>query len=140
MLTHGSLLANLEQMQGHPGLRIEADDVALGVLPFFHVFGLNVVLDLALFAGAAVALVDHFHPAETLARIRRDGVTVIAAVPAMYAAWPRSARRRAGGRVRPGAAVRFGRGGAAADVARRSTRASASSCTTATGSPRRRPS
>jgi long-chain acyl-CoA synthetase len=87
MLTHGSLLANLEQLQGHAGLRIEATDVALGVLPFFHVFGLNVVLDLALLAGASVALVDHFHPAEALARVRRDRVTVIAAVPAVYAAW-----------------------------------------------------
>jgi long-chain acyl-CoA synthetase len=87
MLTHGSLLANLEQLQGHAGLRIEASDVALGVLPFFHVFGLNVVLDLALLAGASVALVDHFHPAEALARVRRDEVTVIAAVPAVYAAW-----------------------------------------------------
>ena len=65
MLTHGSLLANLEQMQGHPGLQIRADDVALGVLPFFHIFGLNVVLDLALMAGAAVSLVSHFHPTET---------------------------------------------------------------------------
>ena len=87
MLTHGSLLANLEQLQGHAGLRIEAADVALGVLPFFHVFGLNVVLDLALLAGASVALVDHFHPAEVLARVRRDHVTVVAAVPAVYAAW-----------------------------------------------------
>ena len=87
MLTHGSLLANLEQLQGHAGLRIEPTDVALGVLPFFHVFGLNVVLDLALLAGASVALVDHFHPAEALAHVRRDHVTVIAAVPAVYAAW-----------------------------------------------------
>jgi len=86
-LTHGSLLANLEQLQGHPGLRVDNDDVALGVLPFFHVFGLNVVLDLALLAGAAVSLVDHFHPAETLDRVRRDAVTVVAAVPAVYAAW-----------------------------------------------------
>ena len=51
MLTHGSLLANLEQMQSHPGLRVDADDVALGVLPLFHVFGLNVVLGLALHGG-----------------------------------------------------------------------------------------
>jgi long-chain acyl-CoA synthetase len=87
MLTHGSLLANLEQLQGHAGLRIDGTDVALGVLPFFHVFGLNVVLDLALLAGASVALVDHFHPAEVLARVRRDHVTVVAAVPAVYAAW-----------------------------------------------------
>jgi long-chain acyl-CoA synthetase len=87
MLTHGSLLANLEQMQAHPGLRVGADDVALAVLPLFHVFGLNVVLGLALTAGGAVSLVDHFHPTETLARVRADGVTVIAAVPAIFEAW-----------------------------------------------------
>jgi long-chain acyl-CoA synthetase len=87
MLTHGSLLANLEQMQSHPGLKIRADDVALSVLPLFHVYGLNVVLGLALHAGAAVSLIDHFHPAESLARVWADGVTVIAAVPAIFAAW-----------------------------------------------------
>ena len=87
MLTHGSLLANLEQMQAHPGLRIGPDDVALAVLPLFHVFGLNVVLGLALAAGGAVSLVDHFHPTETLARVRADGVTVVAAVPAILEAW-----------------------------------------------------
>src|SRR5438445_314759 len=73
MLTHGSLLANIEQMQSHPGLRVTADDVALGVLPLFHVYGLNVVLGLTLHAGASVSLVDHFHPVETPARVRRDG-------------------------------------------------------------------
>jgi long-chain acyl-CoA synthetase len=87
MLTHGSLLANLEQMQAHPGLRVGPGDVALAVLPFFHVFGLNVVLGLALVAGAAVTLVDHFHPTETLHRVRTDGVTVIAVVPAVLEAW-----------------------------------------------------
>src|SRR6185312_1501154 len=69
MLTHGSLLANIEQMQSHPGLRLNADDVALGVLPLFHVYGLNVVLGLALQAGASVSLVEHFHPVETLERV-----------------------------------------------------------------------
>ena len=87
MLTHGSLLANLEQMQAHPGLRVGADDVALAVLPLFHVFGLNVVLGLTLMAGGGVTLVDHFHPTETLARVRADGVTVVAAVPAILEAW-----------------------------------------------------
>lgn len=87
MLTHGSLLANLEQMQAHPGLRVGSDDVALGVLPLFHVFGLNVVLGLTLMAGGGVTLVDHFHPTETLARLRADGVTVVAAVPAILEAW-----------------------------------------------------
>jgi len=87
MLTHGSLLANLEQMQAHPGLRVHRDDVALGVFPLFHVFGLNVVLGLSLMAGGSVSLVDHFHPSETLTRVRADGVTVVAAVPAIFEAW-----------------------------------------------------
>ncbi|MCU1466149.1 MAG: acyl-CoA synthetase (AMP-forming)/AMP-acid ligase [Actinomycetia bacterium] len=87
MLTHGALLANLEQMQSHPGLRVDATDVVLGVLPLFHVYGLNVVIGLALRAGAAVALVDHFHPVETMARVRGDRVTVLAGVPAIYDAW-----------------------------------------------------
>jgi long-chain acyl-CoA synthetase len=87
MLTHGSLLANLEQMQSHPGLRIVADDVALGVLPLFHVYGLNVVLGLALHAGASVSLLEHFHPVEALTRVKEDRVTVVAAVPAVYDAW-----------------------------------------------------
>ena len=87
MLTHGSLIANLEQMQAHPGLRVHSDDVALAVLPLFHVFGLNVVLGLTFMAGGGVSLVDHFHPSETLTRVRVDGVTVLAAVPAIFEAW-----------------------------------------------------
>jgi long-chain acyl-CoA synthetase len=87
VLTHGSLLANLEQVQQHPGLALRADDVALGALPFFHIFGLNVVLGIALHAGASIAIVEHFHPADSVQRIRADGVTTIAAVPAIYDAW-----------------------------------------------------
>jgi len=87
MLTHGSLLANIEQMQSHHGLRIFSEDVTLSVLPLFHVYGLNVVLGLSLAAGAGVSLIDHFHPAETAARVRDDGVTIVAAVPAILAAW-----------------------------------------------------
>jgi len=87
MLTHGSLLANLQQMQAHPGLRLNRDDVALAVLPLFHVFGLNVVLGLSLFTGGCVSLVDHFDPSQTLTRVRTDRVTVLAVVPAILEAW-----------------------------------------------------
>lgn len=87
MLTHGNLVANLRQVLDHPGLRLRPDDVALGVLPLFHVFGLNVSLGVALAAGAAVVLVDEFHPRETLGVVREHAVTVVAGVPAMYAAW-----------------------------------------------------
>jgi len=51
-LTHGNLLANLEQVTAHPGLARQGDDVGLGVLPLFHIFGLNAVLGLALYSGS----------------------------------------------------------------------------------------
>ena len=87
MLTHGNLAANIRQVLDHPGLRLVPSDVGLGVLPLFHVFGLNVVVGVGLAAGAAVALVDQFDPAGSLATIRERGVTVLAGVPQMYAAW-----------------------------------------------------
>ena len=39
-----------------------ADDVALGVIPLFHIFGLNAVLGLALTVGATVVLIERFDP------------------------------------------------------------------------------
>jgi long-chain acyl-CoA synthetase len=87
MLSHGNLAANIRQVLDRPGLRLEPSDVGLGALPLFHVFGLNVVVGVALAAGASVALVDHFDPRGTLDTARDRGVTVIAGVPAMYAAW-----------------------------------------------------
>jgi long-chain acyl-CoA synthetase len=87
MLTHGNLGANVRQVLDHPGLRLRADDVGLGVLPLFHVFGLNVALGVALAAGATVTLVEHFDPAGSLRVVRDHGVTVMGGVPAMYAAW-----------------------------------------------------
>jgi long-chain acyl-CoA synthetase len=87
MLTHGNLLANLRQCQDHPGRAQTADDVALGVLPFFHIFGLNVVLGLTLLAGARVLTVERFDPQSALEAIRTHGITVISGAPTMWAAW-----------------------------------------------------
>jgi long-chain acyl-CoA synthetase len=87
MLTHGNLAANLRQVLDHPGLRLEPADVGLAVLTMFHVFGLNVSLGVALGAGAGVVLVDEFHPVPSLQIVRDEKVTVVAGVPAMYAAW-----------------------------------------------------
>ena len=87
MLGHGNLLANLEQMQRHPGRALQPSDVSLGVLPLFHIFGLNVLLGLSLYAGASVVLVERFDPASALDSIRDHGITLIAGAPPMYQAW-----------------------------------------------------
>jgi long-chain acyl-CoA synthetase len=87
MLTHGNLLANIAQVQSHPGRHVTPDDVALGVLPMFHVFGLNVVLGLMLSAGASVVLVERFDPTSSLDTIRDRKVTLVSGAPPMYSAW-----------------------------------------------------
>jgi long-chain acyl-CoA synthetase len=87
MLTHGNLLANLDQMQRHPGRLVTPDDVYLGVNPLFHIFGLNVVLGLTLLAGSSIVLVRRFDPVATLELIDRHHVTLLAGAPTMYAAW-----------------------------------------------------
>ena len=87
MLSHGNLHANIEQVQAHPGRRVTPDDVVLGVLPLFHIFGLNVVLGLTLSAGGSVLLVERFDPASALESIRTHGVTLVSGAPPMFEAW-----------------------------------------------------
>lgn len=86
-LTHGNLCSNLDQALAHPTLHVEADDVALGVLPLFHSYGLNAVLGLGLATGGAVVLVERFDPHGDVETIAERGVTVVAGVPPMFAAW-----------------------------------------------------
>ena len=86
VLTHGSLRSNLDQVQQHPGRALMPNDVSYGVLPFFHVFGVNVVLGLSLLAGASVVLVDRFDPAEALATVAARRVTILAGAPPLFAA------------------------------------------------------
>lgn len=87
MLTHGNLGSNIDQALAHPTLRVAGDDVALGVLPLFHSYGLNAVLGLALATGGAIVLVERFDPHGDLETIRDRGVTVVAGVPPMFSAW-----------------------------------------------------
>ena len=56
MLSHRALLAHLQQVSGY-GI-VDADSVVLGVLPFFHAYGLNAVLGSCLAAGARLVLPD----------------------------------------------------------------------------------
>jgi long-chain acyl-CoA synthetase len=87
MLTHGNLAANIRQVLEHPGLCLTPDDRSLGVLPFHHVFGLNVALGVTLGAGASIVLGGRFDAAASAALVREHGVTVVAGVPTMFVAW-----------------------------------------------------
>jgi long-chain acyl-CoA synthetase len=83
MLSHSNLLANIEQGRSVTA-HINSDDVVFGVLPMFHIFGLNVVLGFALATGATVVLVQRFDPSTTIDTIRERKVTVIPGAPPMW--------------------------------------------------------
>jgi long-chain acyl-CoA synthetase len=87
MLPHRALRANLEQTARIAPPVMTADDLVLLVLPLFHVFGLNAALGAVVRHGATGLLVERFDPVDTLAELRRAGVTNVVGAPPMYVAW-----------------------------------------------------
>lgn len=87
VLSHDNFLANLEDFGRLPLLTLDADDVLLGLLPFFHIFGLNVILNAAARDGACVLAMDRFNPVGSLQALAEHGVTVAYGAPPVFAAW-----------------------------------------------------
>ena len=85
-LTHANILANLEAFADLELLTLDTGDVLLGVLPFFHVFGLNVVLNAAARHGCTIVAVDRFSPRGTAEAMVRHGVTVAYGAPPVFSA------------------------------------------------------
>jgi long-chain acyl-CoA synthetase len=86
MLTHGNLRANIDQVIGTRA-STGPDDVVYGVLPMFHIFGLNVVLGISFAVGATVVLVQRFDPSTAIETIRERNVTVLPGAPPMWVAF-----------------------------------------------------
>ncbi|MGO9035746.1 long-chain-fatty-acid--CoA ligase [Mycobacterium sp.] len=85
MLTHGGLGRNADicvRTLAETG----PDDVVMGCLPLFHVFGLTCGLNGSVLAGATLTLIPRFDPRKALEVIERDAVTVFEGVPTMYSA------------------------------------------------------
>ena len=84
-LTHGGLGYNA-QLTAETLLNNSPDDVVMGCLPLFHVFGLTCGLNAAVTAGGTMTLLPRFDPGKALDIIERDSVTIFEGVPTMYAA------------------------------------------------------
>jgi long-chain acyl-CoA synthetase len=87
MLSHRALSANVEQAAAVEPPLVTSEDRVLGLLPMFHIYGLNAVLGCAVNAGASVVMVDGFDPAGLLETIRDEGVTNVPVAPPVIAAW-----------------------------------------------------
>ena len=84
-LTHAGLTRNAS-VTARNLLNAGPDDVVMGCLPLFHVFGLTCALNAAVAVGAGLTLLPRFDPAKALQIVGRDRVTIFEGVPTMYAA------------------------------------------------------
>jgi long-chain acyl-CoA synthetase len=90
-LTHDNLLGNVDTILSSL-IEMQPDDVVLGALPFFHVFGLTCGLNSTVCAGGTLTLIPRFDPDHALEIIERDGVTIFEGVPTMYVGMLHSAK------------------------------------------------
>lgn len=86
MLTHHNLLANVHQVrEWMPGLEEGAERI-LAVMPFFHVYGLTVCLNLATLLGATLVLMPKFDLKQALTLIDKQKPTLFPGAPPIYVA------------------------------------------------------
>lgn len=80
MLTHANLLCNLYQVSQAHGVTHE--DLFLNQLPFFHIYGMTVLMGASILAGATQVLASRFRPVdEFLSRFEAYRPTLFFTVP-----------------------------------------------------------
>jgi acyl-CoA synthetase (AMP-forming)/AMP-acid ligase II len=82
MLTHRNLVAELVTVNGRDDLVFPVqEDVLLAFLPYFHIYGVVVFLNLALWRGATVVSMPRFDLEQFLEMVQNFGVTYLHIVP-----------------------------------------------------------
>jgi long-chain acyl-CoA synthetase len=91
-LTHANLASNA-RTAAETLLEIGPEDVVMGCLPLFHVFGMTCGLNASVLTGACLTLLPRFDGDRALHMIERDRATVFEGVPTMYSIMLRAAGR-----------------------------------------------
>lgn len=83
MLTHRNLIANIAQLVGMPPdeCTVREDDVLMGILPFFHIYGMIVIMNYALHVGGTVITMPRFDMEQFLSLIQQYKITYANLVP-----------------------------------------------------------
>ena len=83
MLSLRNLMSNVLQLTADDEVHVgyDCDDVVLGVLPFFHIYGMVVIMATTFATGATVVTLPKFDPPEFLATMQEYKVTVGMLVP-----------------------------------------------------------
>jgi acyl-CoA synthetase (AMP-forming)/AMP-acid ligase II len=79
MLTHRNLVANI--IQAGQNLRVGDDEALVGCLPFFHIYGMTVIMNLGLRYGARIVTMPRFDLEQFLDLVEAHRVTRAFVVP-----------------------------------------------------------
>jgi len=84
MLTHGNLSKQVQHIRAWFPTFNPGEEIMLGALPFFHVFGLSVAMNFAIYMGWGDILVPKPQPEPLLETIAKFRPTFAPLVPTMY--------------------------------------------------------
>lgn len=84
MLTHSNISIQTEQIVRACITMRKGEETILGVLPFFHVFAMTVVLNFGIALGARLLLMPKFEMEDALKLMRKEKPTVMPGVPTLF--------------------------------------------------------
>lgn len=86
MLTHYNLVVNAQQCDAWLYKAEPGKERVLGVMPFFHVYGMTTVMNVAVMKSQTMVLLPRFNPKDVLKTIEKQKVTLFPGAPTMYIA------------------------------------------------------
>ena len=86
MLTHKNLVANVLQLNAWVPNLEKGKEVVMCVLPFFHVYGMTVGMNIGIYLGATLILEPKFEVERVVKLIKKYKVTLFPGVPTIYVA------------------------------------------------------
>ncbi|RBP04352.1 long-chain-fatty-acid--CoA ligase [Rossellomorea aquimaris] len=84
MLTHKNLVANASMCDAWLYKCKKGEERVLGILPFFHVYGMTAVMILSVMQGYKMILLPKFDPETTLKTIQKQKPTLFPGAPTIY--------------------------------------------------------
>nr|WP_106589197.1 long-chain-fatty-acid--CoA ligase [Salsuginibacillus halophilus] len=84
MLTHRNLVANTTQCLQWMYRLERGKEKTLAVLPFFHVYGMTVSMNLSVMSASETIILPKFDPKEVLETIQKEQISIFPGAPTMY--------------------------------------------------------
>jgi acyl-CoA synthetase (AMP-forming)/AMP-acid ligase II len=82
MLTHRNIVSNIVQCEGITGVNlVSTQDRIIGVLPFFHIYGMVVIMNISLVRGTTIVTMPRFDLQQFLELVQKHKITRSNIVP-----------------------------------------------------------